>query len=370
MELAEIEFERDELRAKLAQAKADLKHAQKMNKELRQRASAEEKQQRDAANQRIAELEAKVEQHKRAFAEVVKANGEKHRRLEAAEGKLAVAMDALKAHEEYCCSSEEQGREYFYNRFAQLKYKALAQITNEESSRSVEQPQGKRNPESWLDTRLCELEILVQAAEEKLQAAERKLAELGQQLEFDRSLVADCLAKARKAVRSRDWLTEGRGCYEWNDDRWHEEFQYAANEFLAAIEPMGRVARDWSGCPQSAEEVAQSRIDLKQRAEEAERKLATLTDQNEELKACIRSAALNYHGRGNCWCHPSNQDGTHEPHCMWIQGKLADIEAQALAQIGPEQIIRPHTNDCDCASCVRKQIEEDKKGDKDGNSSD
>ena len=65
---------------------------------------------------------------------------------------------------------------------------------------------------------------------------------LSEQLEHDRTLVADCVTAATKAVRMRDWLTEGRGSFEWNDDNWHQEFAAASTEFLEAIEPMRKVA--------------------------------------------------------------------------------------------------------------------------------
>lgn len=86
---------------------------------------------------------------------------------------------------------------------------------------------------------------------------------LGEQLEHDRSLVADCVTLAKAEVNDRHWLTEGRGPYEWNDDRWHEEFRAAAVAILAALEPMVKVAADWSGCPKDGKAVAAARIDLK-----------------------------------------------------------------------------------------------------------
>jgi hypothetical protein len=89
---------------------------------------------------------------------------------------------------------------------------------------------------------------------------------LGKQLEHDRSLVADCVTAASEAVKCRDWLTEGRGPYEWNDDNWHKEFAAAAREYLAAIEPMRKVAADWTGCPMKPEEVADARINWQARA--------------------------------------------------------------------------------------------------------
>lgn len=121
---------------------------------------------------------------------------------------------------------------------------------------------------------------------------------LGEQLEHDRSLVADCITKATKAVNSRDWLTEGRGPYEWDDDNWHSEFAAAAKEYIDAVEPMRKVAADWSGCPMDAKAVAAARIDLK---------ATILRMKSESLPAAVasqppcnrcRCPALNHCGTG------------------------------------------------------------------------
>lgn len=92
-----------------------------------------------------------------------------------------------------------------------------------------------------------------------------RILELSQQLEYDRTQVADCLSKANKAIDGRYWLTEGRGPYEWNDDNWHKEFFAAAVEIKTALAPLTKIASSWKDCPQTGEEVAQARIDLKAR---------------------------------------------------------------------------------------------------------
>lgn len=93
--------------------------------------------------------------------------------------------------------------------------------------------------------------------------AEAQLREISEQLEFDRTSVADCLTKANKAIDSRYWLTEGRGSHEWNDERWHKEFYAAAKEIKASLNPLTRIAADWTGCPQIGVDIVKSRVDLK-----------------------------------------------------------------------------------------------------------
>lgn len=104
----------------------------------------------------------------------------------------------------------------------------------------------------------------------KLDRERQRAEELSQQLEFDRTAVADAVTKAKKVLVSRYWLTEGRGSYEWDDDKFREEFRQAYAEIRVALEPIAKIAADWSGCPKKADEVARARIDWKQRAEKAE----------------------------------------------------------------------------------------------------
>ena len=93
--------------------------------------------------------------------------------------------------------------------------------------------------------------------------AEATAKAIGEQLEADRSAVSDGVTAITKAINSRFWLTEGRGSYEWDDERYRDEFGAAVKEIQAALEPLARIAMDWAGCPRNSDEVAQARIDLK-----------------------------------------------------------------------------------------------------------
>lgn len=63
-----------------------------------------------------------------------------------------------------------------------------------------------------------------------------------EQLEFDRTTCAGFVTALDKALDSRFWLTEGRGSYQWDDDRYREEFRDAAVALKAVIEPMRKMA--------------------------------------------------------------------------------------------------------------------------------
>ncbi len=105
--------------------------------------------------------------------------------------------------------------------------------------------------------------------EQERDAEKARADALGQQLEADRTTVADCITKANRAIDSRHWLTEGRGSFEWNDDKWHDEFRAAAMEIKSSLEPLAKIAADWTGCPRTSAEVAAARINWKARADEA-----------------------------------------------------------------------------------------------------
>ena len=114
---------------------------------------------------------------------------------------------------------------------------------------------------------------------------------LGEQLESDRTAVADGVTAANKAIDSRHWLTEGRGSYEWNDDLWHDEFRAAALEIKAALEPLAKIAADWKGCPQTGAEVAKARINLTAEVERLKRTNGYLGSKIEQLGQGINDAA-------------------------------------------------------------------------------
>lgn len=93
-------------------------------------------------------------------------------------------------------------------------------------------------------------------------AAERDA--MSEQLEVDRTAVADCMTKVKKELNSRAWMATGRGSYEWDDDKYQQEFGTALEAIGTALDPLTKIAADWTGCPKTSAEIAQARIELKQ----------------------------------------------------------------------------------------------------------
>ena len=77
----------------------------------------------------------------------------------------------------------------------------------------------------------------------QLQAAQQRVAELLGVLHHDQTGLAQGLAAVVREVRARDWICEGRGNYEWDDDRYIKETGWA----LEAIKKIAEEALRESG---------------------------------------------------------------------------------------------------------------------------
>ena len=79
-------------------------------------------------------------------------------------------------------------------------------------------------------------------------------------LDQERYKVAIALQSITKAIGGRRWLAEsGRGSYAWDDERYQQEFGEALEEIDAALEPLRKIASDWSDCPTDPLQVASNR---------------------------------------------------------------------------------------------------------------
>lgn len=94
---------------------------------------------------------------------------------------------------------------------------------------------------------------------QRIAELERQLAEARAALEHDRSAVADGLAAIRKVISGRLWLRECRGSFAWDDARYQQEFGNALDELDAAMQPLAKIAGDWSNCPIDPHEIARAR---------------------------------------------------------------------------------------------------------------
>lgn len=115
-------------------------------------------------------------------------------------------------------------------------------------------------------------------------ALEAEIKRLGNRLEYDRSEVAGGIAAVENAIKGREWLREGRGCYEYDDDRWKDEFGGALDEIREALQPLRRIAKDWSDCPTEPDDIKQARIS---ELERLRARVAELEDKLERAESLI-----------------------------------------------------------------------------------
>lgn len=66
--------------------------------------------------------------------------------------------------------------------------------------------------------------------------AEQRIAVLEQALEADATDLWRVTNSIRDVIRARSWVTESRGSYEWDDQRYRDETRYAFNEVRKLIE--------------------------------------------------------------------------------------------------------------------------------------
>ena len=79
-------------------------------------------------------------------------------------------------------------------------------------------------------------------------------------IDRDRYVVAACVGEIERQIRSREWLTQGRGPYEWDDDRFYEEFADAIGAIRDAVKPLAIVGWDKSDCTRIEARVNAARL--------------------------------------------------------------------------------------------------------------
>ncbi len=82
-----------------------------------------------------------------------------------------------------------------------------------------------------------------------LAAARAERGRLQAIIERDRTAVAMCMQGLRHEIASRDWLAEGCGSYEWDDEKYQEEFGRALDALRSRIDTLSHLTTDWSDCP-------------------------------------------------------------------------------------------------------------------------
>jgi hypothetical protein len=75
-------------------------------------------------------------------------------------------------------------------------------------------------------------------ATDRTHGADDCVKRLRELLHRDRTGLAEAISRMVKEAAGRMWVTDGRGCYEWDDDRYKEE----AGDALRAVIEVGKKA--------------------------------------------------------------------------------------------------------------------------------
>ncbi len=128
---------------------------------------------------------------------------------------------------------------------------------------------------------------LAESLPRKIEALEKEKDEAREANERDRCKVAETITAWKKALTNYGWLrNDGRGSYEFDDERYQREFGDALDLLEEVIAPLRKIATDFFGCPESHAGIADARMDFKARAEAAESQLSTVTRERDEWRSC------------------------------------------------------------------------------------
>tara|TARA_R110002096_G_scaffold172484_10_gene346218 strand:+ start:1074 stop:1487 length:414 start_codon:yes stop_codon:yes gene_type:complete len=100
---------------------------------------------------------------------------------------------------------------------------------------------------------------LVEDSEREFEATKTKLIDAKKANEVDRTKITDVFNNTKQAMKSYEWLRLGRGSYEYDDDRWKDEFGRAFDDIMEAIEPLRLIAGDLTNCPETQKEAIEAR---------------------------------------------------------------------------------------------------------------
>ena len=100
---------------------------------------------------------------------------------------------------------------------------------------------------------------LIQSQAARIAELESEVAEKRHAIDRDRYIVAAVLGEIRKQINGHRWLLEGRGPYEWDDDRYHLEFGDWLDNVESASENLAKLAWDKSNSETDPERVEAAR---------------------------------------------------------------------------------------------------------------
>ena len=130
--------------------------------------------------------------------------------------------------------------------------------------------------------------------------------------EHDRTRVCETVMQMIGLLRAYSWLCDSRGSYDCDDEKYQQEFGRVHDALTKALEPLRRIAADWSNCPQTQLEIAEAKKSNEVLRFERDSALAKLREvegerdrlrvENERALDLVRSEADSLRKRGLITC--------------------------------------------------------------------
>lgn len=83
-------------------------------------------------------------------------------------------------------------------------------------------------------------------------------------IETDRAKLAIGIQKMDGVIAGREWMIEGRGPYEWDDENYQKEFQSACSDIHASMKSLRQISNDWTNCSNDDEIITFARAKARQ----------------------------------------------------------------------------------------------------------
>ncbi|MGA7885251.1 MAG: hypothetical protein WCA44_05865 [Acidobacteriaceae bacterium] len=141
---------------------------------------------------------------------------------------------------------------------------------------------------------------------ERIAIAEQRARVAEAANELDRRSLWEVIRAIDAEITGRMWLIEGRGSYEWDDDRYRQEFGWAVNALQEKLEPLRKIAHDLNNCP-STEKGVDAVRKLEASIADAEKRAADAEAQVKALSPPISREEIERSYRGGGWIGFANR---------------------------------------------------------------
>ena len=148
--------------------------------------------------------------------------------------------------------------------------------------------------------------------------------------ELDRRRLWGIVQGIEEEITGRMWIIEGRGSYEWDDNRYRKEFGWAISALQKKLEPLRKIAHDLADSPKN------------QKGVDEVRRLETLKDENDNLRKHVEQFMIALASIGHECREATAEDSTvDEIEMQEILSRVADgvngLSLECSVLLGPHK---------------------------------